>query len=265
MKHLSAAYLKELNEIHTELVVVGHSQVDARWKGRIDMPDVSRLYYVVSGGAVIRSESGELLMKSGEWYILPSGVSFDYLCPHKMDHVFFHLKLCGRNGIDLLGRCKEPLPVRVSDTLTREIVDKDAESIAEGLELRTRLSEILIGIVAEREIALEEAKLSPHTEAAVKYIGERLSMSLVADEIARAVSISKSSLTKKFRAELGTSVGEYIRSAVLSEARLLVSDGKMPIGEISDRLGFSDQFYFSKKFKERFGVSPREYRKKPFA
>ena len=32
--------------------------------------------------------------------------------------------------------------------------------------------------------------------------------------------------------------------------------------EISERLGFCDQFYFSRRFKEKYGSSPREYRKK---
>lgn len=38
-----------------------------------------------------------------------------------------------------------------------------------------------------------------------------------------------------------------------------MSDGSMKIYEISDKLGFESSFYFSKVFKKREGVSPKEY------
>ena len=35
----------------------------------------------------------------------------------------------------------------------------------------------------------------------------------------------------------------------------------MQISRISERYGFCDQFYFSRRFKEKFGVTPQKYRK----
>ena len=36
----------------------------------------------------------------------------------------------------------------------------------------------------------------------------------------------------------------------------------MPVSEVSERLGFCDQFYFSRYFKKRCGESPLKYRKR---
>ena len=72
---------------------------------------------------------------------------------------------------------------------------------------------------------------------------------------------SKSTLTKHFRKEMQMSVQEYLSSIVLFEASRLLLKGEEKISHISERLGFSDQFYFSRCFKKAFGVTPREYRK----
>jgi AraC-like DNA-binding protein len=56
------------------------------------------------------------------------------------------------------------------------------------------------------------------------------------------------------------SVNEYICNTILAETELILSTRNISILELSHKFGFSDQFYFSRKFKEKFGVSPREYR-----
>ena len=57
------------------------------------------------------------------------------------------------------------------------------------------------------------------------------------------------------------SVNEYIYDVVMSKAEYLLRAGDLSISEISERFGFYDQFYFSKRFREKFKRSPREYRK----
>ena len=86
-------------------------------------------------------------------------------------------------------------------------------------------------------------------------------MQLTVSQIAEYCFISKSTLTKHFKKELSVSVNEYICNTVLADAEMLLSTTNVSVSEISSRLGFSDQFYFSRKFKEKFGISPREYRK----
>jgi transcriptional regulator GlxA family with amidase domain len=45
------------------------------------------------------------------------------------------------------------------------------------------------------------------------------------------------------------------------KAEQMLKNSTMSVAEISERLGFSEQFYFSKCFKQNFGLPPREYRK----
>ncbi|WP_340114898.1 hybrid sensor histidine kinase/response regulator transcription factor [Maribellus mangrovi] len=84
---------------------------------------------------------------------------------------------------------------------------------------------------------------------------EKLDVSFLVKE----VGISRSLLHTKLKKLTDCSATEYIRSIRLKEAVKLIADGKCNISEAAFRTGFSSPAYFSRRFKEYFGVSPKEY------
>ena len=137
-------------------------------------------------------------------------------------------------------------------------------SLIDGLKMKELALSVILAMLDGECIDISGTRLSEPVDAAVGYIGDNLSASLTVSAVAEALGVSKSTLQKRFKAELSVSIGEFIDDAVLSKARSLVSESRMTLGEISESLGFSDQFYFSRRFKTKYGVSPREYRKRPF-
>ena len=130
----------------------------------------------------------------------------------------------------------------------------------QALQLRQTVEGIVLSLLSAYGITITGEDYSPCVFAALQYIKLHLSMQLTVLEIAEAAAVSVSTLSKQFRKELSLSVGEYIDALVLSAAERQVKTSRDSLREISDRFGFSDQFYFSKRFKQAFGVSPRDYR-----
>ncbi len=58
----------------------------------------------------------------------------------------------------------------------------------------------------------------------------------------------------------GKTCGEIIDEMVVAEAKALLHNPKLTIGHVADELNFSDQYFFSKYFKRRTGMSPLHYR-----
>jgi AraC family transcriptional regulator, transcriptional activator of pobA len=58
----------------------------------------------------------------------------------------------------------------------------------------------------------------------------------------------------------GKNCGEIIGEMVVTEAKALLHNPELTIGHVADELQFSDQFFFSKYFKKRTGMSPLHYR-----
>ena len=92
------------------------------------------------------------------------------------------------------------------------------------------------------------------------YINENLNAALTSKKVAEALNLSYSSLIKKYKKDTGITLNSYIRNALLKRAieKLLFTDAS--IKEIAFDLKFTDEFYFSRFFKNHIGLSPREYK-----
>lgn len=80
-------------------------------------------------------------------------------------------------------------------------------------------------------------------------------------QTARDLGLSHQTFRKRFRKETGMAPGAYVRNLVMEEAaeRILMED--IPIKELALELGFCDEFYFTRKFREAHGLPPASYRK----
>lgn len=255
---MNSTLLRQVNHLQLQMLSNGHTTVDATWNGHIIAPMFSRLYYIVGGRAYITVGNERIRLESGYWYLLPAGCSFDYECIDQMDHVYFHIKLCGYDEVDLLSACNVPL--RLDLPLGDIDRQRYSETVVQALQLRQTVEGIVLSLLSAYGITITGEDYSPCVFAALQYIKLHLSMQLTVLEIAEAAAVSVSTLSKQFRKELSLSVGEYIDALVLSAAERQVKTSRDSLREISDRFGFSDQFYFSKRFKQAFGVSPRDYR-----
>ncbi|HHW00854.1 MAG TPA: response regulator [Clostridiaceae bacterium] len=72
--------------------------------------------------------------------------------------------------------------------------------------------------------------------------------------------LSREYLMKLFKDEFGCGIYEYVIKVRMEKARELLADPDIKINKISQMLGYSDNNYFSKAFKNYFGISPSDYR-----
>ena len=96
--------------------------------------------------------------------------------------------------------------------------------------------------------------------SAIHYIKERIDQPLQADEIATHVNLSTSYFLKRFKAETGMGLTEFITKAKIDEACNLLSYTDKSLTEISNHLYFSSQSYFQNVFKKVVGFTPGQYR-----
>jgi AraC-like DNA-binding protein len=61
---------------------------------------------------------------------------------------------------------------------------------------------------------------------------------------------------------INMALGKYIDDRILAEAERLLLNTNLSIKDISDKLGFCDQFYFCRKFTFYYGVSPIKHRQR---
>ena len=102
-----------------------------------------------------------------------------------------------------------------------------------------------------------QAKLAKNVQ---KIITKDISKHISMREISSMYNISETSLKNYFSAMFGMSVSEYMLELRLKKASELLAKSRLPISEIANSCGYSNQGRFAKIFKSRYGMLPLEYR-----
>jgi YesN/AraC family two-component response regulator len=79
------------------------------------------------------------------------------------------------------------------------------------------------------------------------------------DAFSRSIGMSRAQLNRKLSALLDQSPNEFIRTMRLKRAAALLSQQQGNIAEIAFMVGFSNPNYFTKCFRDYYGVAPSEY------
>lgn len=102
----------------------------------------------------------------------------------------------------------------------------------------------------KEDLTLQFLKVLPN------YFKEERSVRFYADQL----FVTPKYLTQTVKDVTGKTAGEFIDEMVIVEAKVLLNEPALSIGQVADALHFSDQFFFSKYFKKHYGKNPSEYR-----
>lgn len=97
-------------------------------------------------------------------------------------------------------------------------------------------------------------------EVLQELIGRHFREQLPAEAYARLLNLSPTHLNRLVREVTGSSTHDLIMARVIDEARRALVFTPNSIQRIADNLGFADAAYFSRCFRKRTGLTPREYR-----
>ena len=101
--------------------------------------------------------------------------------------------------------------------------------------------------------------------AAIRHLARTLNDPPTVEQLARAVGTHEKRLSRAFRDNLGQTVFEYLRHERLRIAQDLLDSTSLSIASIAKEIGFSTPANFATAFRERFGLTPTEWRRQRHA
>ena len=115
--------------------------------------------------------------------------------------------------------------------------------------------------VQDRSAAPLQAEKPGLLDQALAYVEAHLAEKITLGDIAKHCWVSQSTITQTFRNKLGVSFYRSVTQRRLIAAKTLIIEG-VPLETVGRRVGFSDYSSFYRAFKQEFGISPRQFRKK---
>lgn len=253
-----------INTLRIDLQDSGYAELGAEWRRRDVRSPYTRLYYIRHGECWAQKDGKRRAMREGRMYLVPLGYEYEYGCDGHVEQLYFHINIPLPNGLDLFAECAEiyELPADRAE-IERMALMYRSPDMTDALAIACCLYRDVAAFIACADM---EGKTpfaySDMMRQAISLVRRRLTSKLTIGDIAREMNVSASTLAKRFHQEMDMTLGLYIDTMLFQRSQQLLLFTDQSIREIADSLGFCDQFYFSRFFKQRQRETPSGYRRR---
>ena len=265
IKHLSPQ-LNELNFFEINILTNHYVLLDKEWTFEHSIAPFSRLYYVKAGRGKIFFNNETVEMLPGNVYLIPPDVEVSYSCEDgdTLEKVYFHIFATTSEKYDLLATLPQGIyALSLAEVNAENLFSLYPEnSYLSILEIKNIVYRTVVAFFSKYHQGNAEIKhYSKVVRDALNYIQGHYNAKFSVQSLADSLFVSKSKISKQFKDETGLTIGQYNENLLFSKAKILLIRKNSSIQHISATLGFCDQFYFSRRFKKKFNISPAQYRK----
>lgn len=264
----------------------GIARHDGDWNWQNVRSPFARIYYIVEGSADIVFYNKTCRLSPGNLYFVPPFTTHSNHCDGRFTHYYIHLyESTGEMFEDYNFPCEikaEDIDKRLFERLClinigkklpesnpksydnpaillQSVTDDQTNSLAIKME-----SNGIVNILLSRFLTKAIRTKMSHDNRLRhirKFIRENLDKSISIDSLAKMAHLSKDHFIHLFKSEYGESPLQYInhRKIELAETKLFTT--QQNVKEIAYSLGFSDDSYFTRLFRQTTGTTPVSYRK----
>ncbi len=230
--------------------------------------DIYCLEYVICGEGCVTCDGTQFHPHRGDVYLLPAGVRHDYYAspdnPYEKIWMNVDGSLCRHlyNSYGLEGYFYFPdCPLH---HLFRRFLSIFEQKSANGHEAALH-SELIFHEIMAALFTHKEGSL-PHEKSAAELAKEFMDIHIYdpvnITQLGKEVGLSPAQLNRVFKKAYGETPYRYFLSQKLATACSLLRNTGLQVREISEKLGFNDEHYFSSLFHEKTGLTPKGYRQK---
>jgi len=283
------------DKMEIDILNIERYRVGREWNHRNVNSPYTRLYMILDGEGYVTLNKKEYLLEPGCLYLLPAFTNVDLACPETFLHYYIHLTTGLENGLNICQMCnfshkthakEHNISESIFDRLIElnpnlELLERDAtkriyQSIldrARKLASEKSVSNIIESNGLIRILLAAFMEKTPDTnissastgiskiQPALRYIHENLDKHITLEDLADVVDLNPSYMSDVFSKAIGISPIKYINRKRIENAQALLLSTRLTLYEIARKVGFSDEYYFSRTFNKIVGQPPGKYRR----
>lgn len=226
-----------------------------------DRREFNGLVFYVKGGHKFSMSCGEKFSTSdGDLLFIPYGSSYvNQVIEKGIEYYQIEFSLI-KNGEEysLFDSCKiisRPYSDKYYQYFAKIINLYNQDELIKEIFVFNQLFCILDEFVKEAYNTKTKNKIATKIMPTIEYINNHFAENTPIEALAKISEISVSRLEKKFLQYIGKTPIAYRNSVRIERAKILLYGG-FSIAETSERVGFSDVYYFAKTFKKITGTTP---------
>lgn len=138
---------------------------------------------------------------------------------------------------------------------------KDIHTLVSFYKLSKWISSFL-DVIYNELTNIRDNQIHPEIQKIKSYIHENYSKNIKLQDLADIVYLHPNYISGHFKKLTGHTFKDYLTGVRMAEAEKIFLTSDLKVYEIAEKVGFTDYRHFSVVFKKRFGISPRDFRKK---
>lgn len=228
------------------------------------------IHVVTSGRGVYRVGGKKFEISKGQAFMIYPGVETCYKADRDDPWSYMWVGFSGfaaEETVERIGFTRENLVIPMENTeVLRACMDRiiAARQLTHVNELK-RMAAFYDFLAAMMEVSKTQSTEKNYSDIIYVKMAKDLIISLYhqkikISDIADKIGINRSYLTNVFKREMKMSPQAYLIRIRMERASQLLRETDMPIGNIALSVGYSDALSFSKIFKQKYNISPSEYR-----
>lgn len=218
--------------------------------------------YTLEGGGYFRVGDDERTCSAGDVAILRNDVPHEYgtVPGGRWNFIWAHFpglpetKYLPDEDLHIQHLGNADLQNRVYRALRNVLQDSRERRALWRQTCENELRGILL-LMAERSARRWDRRI----EETLHYISRHMKEISKVDDIARAIGLSSSRLSHLFKQETGSTLVEKLNGMRIEQAAMLMKHAGRTATEAAYDVGYRNYNHFAALFRERIGVSPREY------
>ena len=208
------------------------------------------LSYRLSGHADFEIGQKQFAIKPGDLLFIPANIPYrvEYLASQS---IVIHLPECNYGEGEGMTAVDPRMPEKAFLRMLQ--IWQDTRAVH---QIKACLYELLARMQTDGEASLPD----PELLQCIRYIKDCYrDPTLSVEEICRRNHISHSSLQRRFQRYYGVTAKQYILRLRMHHALDLLTAGHESVKSVAYACGFTDEKYFSRAFKDRYGMPPMQF------
>ena len=262
---------KQTNDLY--LVHCGYQKCTPNYTYNHKIPNEYHIHFVLNGKGSLTINNKTYKINKDNIFLIPKDMPIRYKADSNEPWEYIWITFDGEKSSDYLdyaGLTKDnpviisTIPTATYLPLIKKILDTNVLTIANEIRRVGVLYEVLSTLIDAQSSTKRNGKCydypsEAYIDHALQYISSNYDHIKIND-IATYIGINRSYLTIIFKEKLEVSPQEYLINYRMRKAAELIKSTNLSIQDISSRIGYENQYNFSKMFKRVYGLSPRNYR-----
>ncbi|MDD3113420.1 MAG: AraC family transcriptional regulator [Candidatus Izemoplasmatales bacterium] len=250
-----------IRNTHFSVGEAAFATVGSFWKDIVAFYQNHRIYLITEGSADLYLRGKKVRLQAGNLYFIPAYSVVTADCQVFLSHYFIHF-IADKGLSNLFDSLRFDMVTKEQpgdEQLFQSMVDNikiQPPTVSSILSLNGTLQLLLSRFFQNAEFVTNDIF---RFSDIIAYIDNHITEQISVADMAKIANLNETYFTHAFNKIIGITPIQYVINKKINYAMTLLNSGGHLVRDVAYQLGFKDEFYFSRLFKKKTGISPSKF------